>query len=151
MSELKNTIQTAMGLLARREHSTTELFRKLRAREFSIENIEEALIQLEKQGLLSNARFIENYIHYRCKKGFGPIKIQAELIERGLTEEFIEQYMNMNDNIWFIEVRKVWQKRFKNKKPTDYSSRATHSRFLYQRGFTIEQINKIFDECSETT
>lgn len=130
-----------MNLLARREHSEKELRRKLRAKHFSEEDIPVVLDQLIQEGLLSNNRFIENYIHFRCSKGFGPIRIRAELMERGIAEELIDHHLNIADNIWLINVRKLWQKRFKNQLPKDFKARAQQIRFLMYRGFTQEQID----------
>ncbi len=133
-----------MNLLARREHSETELFRKLRERNFPDADIRTTIDQLAQEGLLSNARFIENYIHSRVNKGYGPIRIRAELMERGLTEDFIEHHLNMSDNKWLINVRKAWEKRFKGQTPHDFKARTQQMRFLYYRGFTQEQIEHIF-------
>ena len=138
--------QTALNLLARREHSEWELARKLRAKDFPDADIQTIITKLSQEGLLSNARFIENYIQSRLNKGFGPLRIRAELIERGLTEEFIEHHLNISDNAWFIAARGVWQKRFKGRLPNDFKSRAQQMRFLQYRGFTHEQIEYIFNE-----
>lgn len=146
MSELASTLQTAVNLLARRDHSETELTQKLLARGFSRDHIQSTLATLIQKGWLNNARFVENYIRYRRTKGFGPLRIQAELIARGIPEELIEHQLNITDNTWLTEVRSVWQKRFKNSMPQDYKTRAQHMRFLYQRGFTTEQINSIFSD-----
>lgn len=133
-----------MNLLARREHSETELLRKLRSRNFPEQEVKVALSRLTEEGLLSHSRFIENYIHQRSNKGYGPIRIRAELIERGLAEDFIEHHLNMADNAWFTKVRTVWQKRFKNQIPRDFKTRAQQMRFLQYRGFTLDQIESLF-------
>lgn len=132
-----------MNLLARREHAETELCRKLRTKKFSESDIRLAVDQLIQEGLLSNTRFIENYIHFRCNKGYGPMRIRAELIARGIAEELIEQNLNIADNAWFVNVRKVWQKRFKNQLPRDFKTRGQQIRFLQYRGFTQEQIESV--------
>lgn len=133
-----------MNLLARREHSETELSRKLRLREFPDTDIKTVLTQLAQEGLLSNTRFIENYIHYRRNKGYGPLRIRGELLERGITEDFIDHHLDIADNVWRENARQVWQKRFKNQLPSDYKTRAQQMRFLQYRGFTMEQIDGIF-------
>jgi len=134
----------AFNLLARREHSATELTRKLLLRGFSLSEIETVLTTLSAENLLSNNRFTENYIHYRQAKGYGPVRIRAELRERGITEELIEHHLKIADNAWFVAVKQVWQKRFKNRVPEDFKARAQQMRFLQYRGFTQEQIESIF-------
>ena len=133
-----------MNLLARREHSETELFRKLRVRNFPETEIRTVLANLTQENLLSNSRFAENYIHYRRAKGYGPMRIRAELQERGITEDFIEHHLNISDNAWFVDAQKVWKKRFKGQRPSDFKIRAQQMRFLQYRGFTQEQIESIF-------
>jgi regulatory protein len=137
--------QSALNLLARREHSAAELTRKLQAKGYESIDIQSLIIALEQEGLLNHQRFIENYIHYRRNKGYGPLHIQAQLIERGIHQELIEQELNIADNAWFTEAFRAWQKRFKNKAPTDYKSRAQQMRFLQYKGFTREQIESVFE------
>jgi regulatory protein len=141
----KTPRQTALNLLSRREHSATELSRKLRSRDFTPSDIQTAIEALTKEGLLSNTRFTESFVHYRRNKGMGPLRIQAELIERGISEELIEQELDITDNAWFTEVKRVWQKHFKNKMPADFKTKAKHMRFLQYRGFTRDQIESVFE------
>lgn len=131
-------------MLARREHSTKELHRKLLEREFNSADIHTALASLESERLLSDQRFTEAFVHYRRNRGYGPIRIRAELLERGIAEDLIEQHLNFADNTWLNDAREVWKKRFKNRKPHDYKSRAQQMRFLQYRGFTQEHINRLF-------
>ncbi|SRR5579883_1585345 len=138
-----------MNLLARREHSETELERKLRQRGFATDAIQPVLEQLAQEGLLSNQRFIENYIHFRTNKGYGPLRIRNELLERGISEDSIEHLLQISDNAWFIHARQVWQKKFKNQVPQDIKTRLQHMRFLQHRGFTLEQINHIFKNSDD--
>jgi len=133
-----------MNLLARREHSATELLRKLQARGFNEQAIRTVLHHLTAEKLLSHERFVEMYIYSRRNKGFGPLRIQAELIQRGIPQELIDPHLKIADNAWIIKIREVWQKRFKNQLPKDAKTRAQHMRFLYGRGFTAEQIESVF-------
>lgn len=140
-----------MTLLARREHSELELMRKLRRKGFVDTDIHPLIDALIKEKLLSNDRFIESYIHHRRAKGLGPLRIQAELMERGIAEELIEHQLKITDNAWFAEVRRVWQKRFKNRMPTDFKSRMQQIRFLHYRGFTSEQIESLFEKLNTSS
>lgn len=136
-----------MNYLARREHSESELTQKLRQKKlFTDVDIQRALDTLAREGLLSNTRFIENYIHFRREKGYGPIRIRAELLQRGLQEEFIEDHLKITDNAWSNTVHKLWQKRFKGIFPHDLKTRAQQMRFLYYRGFTQDQIESVLTD-----
>jgi len=144
MSKLSEIKRTAFILLARREHSTLELSRKLYRKDFDQPDIDTVLTQLHQENLLNDERFTETFIHARRAKGYGPLRIRMELTERGISQELIEHQLKITDNAWFEDVRKVWQKRFKNSVPQDPKSRAKHMRFLQYRGFTSEQINQLF-------
>ncbi len=134
-------------MLARREHTEMELVRKLRARKFSSDDIQSVIKALAQENLLSHLRFIESYLHQRRIKGFGPLRIRAELIERGIDEELIEHHIKIADNAWFAEAYAAWQKRFKSRVPTDLKSRAQMMRFLQYRGFTSEQIEWVLRDA----
>lgn len=94
--------------------------------------------------MLSDLRFTEAFIHDKRAKGYGPIRIRLELMQRGIAEDLIEDELKIADNSWLIDARKVWQKRFKNRIPHDHKSRAQQMRFLQYRGFTNEHINRLF-------
>ena len=65
--------RTAMDLLARREHGRVELTRKLRQRGAPPEMIEAALDRLTEEGLLSESRYLESFVSYRARSGYGPV------------------------------------------------------------------------------
>ena len=53
-----NARRTAMNLLARREHSTRELKRKLKVRGMEGVEVDQALAALQEERLLSDERFV---------------------------------------------------------------------------------------------
>lgn len=71
--------ERAMNLLARREHSVTELKNKLLKANFDIDDIYEVIARLTETGLQSDERFAENYLRYRSQRGFGFQRIRLEL------------------------------------------------------------------------
>lgn len=131
-------------MLARREHSVAELSRKLQSKAFDHTDINTVVAALCAEGLLNDERFMDHYIHHRRSKGFGPLRIHAELLERGIAQDLIEHQLKITDNAWLDDARKAWKKRFKNHLPTDFKSRAAQMRFLHYRGFTSEHINQLF-------
>ena len=136
--------ESAMNYLARREHSRLELEQKLLRRDFGQTEIAEALEQLIEEGLLSDARFAESFVHARRQRGSGPLKIQAELKMRGVSETTISQYLDPQESLWYELACRVRSKRFGEALPGDYEQRMRQSRFLQQRGFSHEQINAAF-------
>jgi regulatory protein len=137
-----------MDLLARREHSLAELRAKLVAREFGPAEIDAALERLVREGLADNSRFVDAFIAFRIRKGQGPIRIRAELVERGIDGETIARALT-DAHDWRALAREVRVRRFGASPPTDFRERARQSRFLEYRGFTGEQIRGCFSSKEE--
>lgn len=134
-----------MDLLARREHSLAELRTKLAARGFDAEEIDAALDGLSREGLADEARFIEAFVASRIRKGYGPSKIRAELIGRGIAAQAAAEGLAGTGD-WIALARAVREKRFGTALPRDFRERARQMRFLEYRGFTGEQIRSCFDD-----
>jgi regulatory protein len=130
----------ALDLLARREHSRRELERKLAARGFSAALIGPTLDGLEASGALVAARFTASFIRSRVAKGKGPVRIRAELSERGVGAEEGANLLRDSGVDWVAEARAACTKRFGAAPPRDYQERARQGRFLQSRGFSSAQI-----------
>jgi len=135
-----------LQLLARREHSTLELQHKLKAREFESTTVDGVLAGLRQEGLLSDERFTETYVSSRVDRGFGPLRIRAELRERGIDDELVSRFLSTDIADWSNHVAEVRRKRFGGGRPRDFAERARQMRFLQQRGFNLEQIKGAFNE-----
>ena len=135
--------RTAIGLLARRDHSRAELLRKLTLRGFAIADAEALLDRLADQRLQSDARFAESYARMRSDRGYGPQRIRAELRERGVTAELVEQQLAGLASAG-SRIDDVWQRKFAGRLPRDYRERARQMRFLQQRGFPLGEIHTLF-------
>jgi regulatory protein len=134
----------ALRLLARREHSVFELHHKLRHRGFAPAVIDAVFQQLVAEDWLNDNRYAEVYAHSRADKGYGPLRIQRELGERGVSEEIITAALNPLEDFWMPRLAALYRKRFAGVRPRDAAGQAGQVRFLRQRGFTLEQINGLF-------
>jgi regulatory protein len=99
---------------------------------------------LRAEGLLSDARFTDAFVHSRCRRGSGPQKIRAELRRRGIEEALIEASIASREPQWEELIRLVREKKFGSAPPADFRERSRQMRFLQQRGFTLEQIHGVF-------
>jgi len=132
-----------MNLLARREHSTQELRDKLLTRGFENDEIVPALQTLSREGLLSDERFTESFIHSRMERGSGPVKIRAELRQRGVADEIISNWLDERDRVWLERAETVRCKKFGSALPVDYKEKARQARFLQYRGFSAEHTRQV--------
>lgn len=128
-----------MDLLARREHSLGELREKLAARDFPPDEIDSALAALAREGLADDGRFLEAFVGSRIRKGQGPIRIRAELQDRGIAADAASAALS-GAHDWRALARDVRQRRFGAAAPRDFRERARQARFLEYRGFTAEQV-----------
>jgi regulatory protein len=135
---------TAVGLLARREHSVKELVAKLASRGVGAELIEPVLRRLINERLQSDERYAEVYLRQRSAKGYGPVRIRVELQERGVDEAVIStQFRQAEDEDevdWFALAAEAYAKKFGGRPIADIKERAKRVRFLQYRGFSHEQI-----------
>lgn len=132
--------QAAIRLLAIREHSRTELRRKLQSRCEASALLEQVLDGLELRGYLSDARFVEQYVSSRKQKGFGPVRIRQELQERGVASALIDPPTDCRDEEWQALLRECCRRKFGNTGVADFKERARRARFLEYRGFPSELI-----------
>lgn len=141
--------RAAMDLLSRREHGRVELTRKLRKRGAPQELIEAALQRLSEEGLLSEARYLESFVAYRARAGYGPQRIREELGQRGLERSDIDQALRESAIDWFESLRETWQRKFAGQLPTDARERAKQGRFLAYRGYSLDMIGRLLRGCDE--
>ncbi|MEM1243357.1 MAG: regulatory protein RecX [Pseudomonadota bacterium] len=142
-NELK---QKALGLLARREHSYKELTWKLKRYVDDEAIIDAVVAELQQQNLQSDSRFAENFVHWRVSLGFGPQHISQDLAQRGVAGHIIAEVTKKYHDEWLMHAERVRQKRFGKLWPADAKMLAKQKRYLYQRGFSAEQISLIFKE-----
>ncbi len=136
--------RTAMDLLARREHGRVELTRKLRQRGALPEMIETALDRLTEEGLLSESRYLESFVSYRARSGYGPLRIREELSQRGLQRNDIEQALRESGIDWQEQLQDTWRRKFSGHLPIDVKERAKQGRFLSYRGYSMDMISRLF-------
>ncbi len=105
--------------------------------------MEKVLDDLEEQRYLSDDRFVEHYIASRKSKGYGPIKIRAELQEKGVDNARIARHLDENDPEWRDLLVRTAQHKFGDTKPGDRHDLAKRARFLEYRGFPIPHIRDL--------
>ena len=138
-----------MDLLARREHGRVELTRKLRKRGAPEDMIDAALQRLSEEGLLSEARYLESFVAYRARAGYGPLRIREELAQRGLARDDVDQALRESGIDWFEQLRETWQRKFAGRLTGDARERAQQGRFLAYRGYSLDMIGRLLRGCDE--
>ena len=137
-----------LSFLARREHSAEELRRKLKQSSSILKTVdfsdllELCLQEMQEKGFQSDDRFARQYVESKlANKSHGPLKILAELFNRGIPREQANLVLNElgNQKLWLkksIECLEKFQKKGKTLTPQTLSQK------LYQKGFTWETIEE---------
>jgi regulatory protein len=138
----------AMDLLARREHARIELERKLVAAGFDADTATDVLQQLANEGLQSDRRFVESFVQSRINQGKGPLRIHADLGQRGIPAALVDDVLEDIDEDWRALAKDVRVKKFGRPRPAEFSEKARQMRFLQYRGFEPDQIEAAIS-CSD--
>lgn len=137
--------QSALSLLARREHSKKELKTKLLRQHSDEAAIEEEIRLLAEKSYQSEERFVEAFIRAKKSHGKGPLLIKQELRQRGVSEYLIASYVYERDDDWQELAQTVYTKKFGlheagDAQQMDPKEKARRIRFMVSRGFTPESV-----------
>jgi regulatory protein len=131
----------ALQLLSQREHSRTELERKLAVHETTPGELAQALDELQARDFINEGRVIESVINHRSGK-LGAARLKQELAAKGLGGEAVAQALAALKDSELERAREVWQKKF-GEPAQDPRERAKQARFLLTRGFAAEVVSKL--------
>ncbi|MGM0768840.1 MAG: regulatory protein RecX [Pseudomonadota bacterium] len=140
----------ALRLLARREHSRMELNLKLRQRKIEGAVIERVLDEYEAEGWLDDTRFADVYARQRIDLGYGPLRVIAELQQRGVhtTPECVDE---MSDHDWTEQAIRLRCKRFGGHDiRDDWDEKVRQARFLNRRGFSAAQVERALEHVDHS-
>lgn len=130
-----------MRLLSGREHSRTELERKLQRYEEEPGSLALALDDLQAKGFISEQRVVESVVNRRAAK-LGASRIRQELQGKGLAPELVAEAVTALRASELVRARQVWRKKF-GCPPQDADERARQMRFLASRGFGSDTIHRV--------
>jgi regulatory protein len=130
----------ALRLLSQREHSRSELRRKLLERGSAAEAVDELLDHLQDTGLQSDRRFAEALARSRVARGYGPLRVRSDLARRGVAAPLARQVLDALEVDWAEALRREHASRFREGPPVDLRDRARRWRALERRGFTAAQL-----------
>jgi regulatory protein len=147
---------SALGSLAMREHSCDELRKKLVNKQHDAIVVDQLIIDLLKDNLISDARYSESYWRSRSNKGYGPSRISKELEMKGVAAQIIASSKVEAGIDFFKVVEAVYLKKYKGQswqaqKEHAYKEKAKRQAFLYRRGFDTDYIKHAFSHAEGQT
>ena len=134
----------AVRLLARREHSTEELRRKLELKGYPAASVAVIVEQLHGKRLVSDTRYVTSFVHHHVARGQGPIRIRSELRQQGVADADINSELDSGEYDWEALACALHARKFGGGRSRPRSEgraeRAKQARFLQYRGFNADQI-----------
>ncbi|MBF0163311.1 MAG: regulatory protein RecX [Magnetococcales bacterium] len=136
--------ELALRLLTGRPYGQIELARRLEREGIGPEAIETTLARCRDLGYLDDRAFAASRARVRRARGWGPLRIRAELKSLGVEAEWIEAALanpeeeEAQDPV--EEARRVLEKRFGAQPALDWRDRQKRYAFLLRRGFEPEVI-----------
>lgn len=137
-SSLKNK---ALRLLTQREHSRTELERKLAHHEEQAGQLASVLDDLENKGFISETRVVASVVYRRSTK-MGARRVGQELQQKGVSQDAIREAVATLQNTELERARAVWLKKFGQVAQTP-KEKAKQLRFLINRGFSTSVLGQV--------
>lgn len=132
----------ALRLLSQREHSRTELERKLRKYEEVPGTLAAALDELAAKDFINEARVVQSVVNMRAPR-MGAARVRQELQHKGIAPDAIADAVADLRDTELARAREVWSRRF-DVPPVDARERARQMRFLMARGFAGSTIARVF-------
>jgi regulatory protein len=130
----------ALRALAGREHSRTELERKLASFETEPGELAKILDELAAKGFINEQRVADSLAYRRGAK-LGTARVVQELRAKGVEAGALLEAAAALKATELERAREVWRKKF-GSPATNATERAKHMRFLASRGFAPEVIRK---------
>ena len=131
----------ALRLLSGREHSRTELERKLAKFEEEPGELKRVLDELQAKDFISETRVVESVLHQKAPR-MGAARIRQELQQKGVDADAIAEAVSSLRDTEFARAGEVWRRRF-GALPQDPKEHARQARFLMSRGFSGGVVGKL--------
>lgn len=102
-----------ISLLARREYSEFEIRCKMQEKQFSEQEIDDALAFCQQKNWQNDRRFTENYLTFRAQRGYGLARIKQELQQvKGISSDVIYDVLQEMEMDWEDKALSVLRKKF---------------------------------------
>lgn len=138
-------LNQAVAMLARRPCSKKEIEKKLILNRYSSEIVAQVLSKLESENLINDTDFSEQWVRYRQSRNYGPARIEAELRQKGISEDDAQRAMSTlevsdYDRNALKLAKKAWLRIRTHDNP--YESRQKVIAALVRKGYHWEQAKK---------
>ena len=128
----------ALDILARREISRQQLYRKLAPYAEDPDELEAVLAEFAERNWQSDARYTEAYIHSKSRK-HGTQRLKQALAAQGIDDSLIREHLPDVQSEQ-AHANQVLRKKYPAP-PAEYAEKQKQLRFLVYRGFDFDIAN----------
>ncbi len=146
--DLGHAYQYALSLLSRKSYTTAQIYEKLESKEYELTIIQEVLKRLVDVGLLNDEQYTISYINHHVIMGKkGPNKIKQELLQRGISDRIINQYLTTYEDEIQIEhaIKMANQLIRTNRKYGPHFIKQKIQQYLITKGFNRSVIEAVLN------
>lgn len=140
--EHDKSLKYAFNLLNRKDYTEFELVEKLSNKGFGEATIVDVVEYLKEKRFIDDERYVENYIYFRLKSGYGKFKIVHDLKKKGVDESLI--YDKLKDINELESARDVFERKMEILKNKDNATSKIFQ-FLQRRGYSYDTINELLN------
>lgn len=108
---LQQAEKIAYNALSKREYSTQELEEKLLRKNTPVDIVKMVIRQVQDLNLQSDDRFTESFVRSRINRGQGPVRIEMELKQRGISADLAEQHLAAEESFWLAQAKALLARR----------------------------------------
>jgi len=143
--------QRAFRLLGRRQHSSSELRRKLWNKDYEQKLIDEVIEDFKKNGYLNDKEFIRAFVAEKSKtKNWSIKRIKSELFKRGVASKLIDEMLSErptasdHESAMKLAKKKCEVLLKRNLEPKELRNKL--STYLFSKGFDYDLIKDVCDK-----
>jgi regulatory protein len=122
-----------------------ELGRKLSQRGWPRSEVEQVVSALADAGLQSDERFAESFVRMRSGKAYGPVRIRAEMGERGIDKGLIDRALREAEVDWLASASDWYDRRYRGQPIEDLKDKARRQQALLRRGLAHSTVRELLD------
>ncbi|MBQ8001674.1 MAG: regulatory protein RecX [Ruminococcus sp.] len=144
LSDLRRAKEKALWLISYRDHSSKELYDKLR-RDYSQDAAEKALERMQELGLINDEAFASRYATELHSKHQSPSTIRYKLIQKGIDKEVAEEIVEGLDIDPTEEISALIEKKYARSLTDEKGIKRTVAA-LQRAGYRFSDIKSVLSD-----
>lgn len=135
----QSAFESAINLLSYQDRTEKQLHDKLKNKEYSEAEIEEAFVKLREYGYLNDERYASNY-HNAQAANKGARRIKLELLQKGISGSIVNEEFSSNEYDEVSSILHIIEQRYSDADFTDDKQQRRIFGFFQRRGFSYDDI-----------